>query len=110
MDPNSSIGIAIVERDDAVVVVVEGEVDLWAAPDFRTALARARASEAPSILVDLDRVSFMDSAGLHALFQFVQSEPGRDRLVLTASSAQVQRLLEVTGMRRYLSLAPSAGL
>lgn len=103
MDQYSDIGIDIVERDGAVVVVVEGEVDLCAAPDFKESLARAGASAAQTIVVDLDRVSFMDSAGVHVLLQFSISEPCRDRVALTRSSPQVRRLLEVTGVYRYLT-------
>jgi anti-sigma B factor antagonist len=102
-----NIGIDIVERDDAVVVVVEGELDLCAAAQFKESLARAETSRAPSILLDLDRVSFMDSAGVHVLLQFSASEGNHGRLALTPGSPQVQRLLDVTGMRRYLSFAPS---
>jgi anti-sigma B factor antagonist len=89
------------------VVVVEGELDLCAAAQFQESLARAEASRASSILLDLDRVSFMDSAGVHVLLQFSGSEGNQGRLALTPGSPQVQRLLEVTGMRRYLSFVPS---
>jgi anti-sigma B factor antagonist len=103
MHLHSNIDIDIVERDSTVLVVVEGEVDLCAAQEFEESLARAGASDAPSIVLDLDRVSFMDSAGVHVLLQFSISQQGRHRLTLTRGSPQVQRLLEVTGVRRYLS-------
>ena len=102
-----NIDIDIVEKPDAVFVVVEGEVDLCAASRFEESLAAAAASEAPAIVLDLDRVSFMDSAGVHVLLQFSLSEQGRGRLALTHSSPQVRRLLEVTGVRRYLSFVAS---
>lgn len=107
MREHSNIDIDIVERDDAVVVMVEGEIDLCAAPEFEQSLAWAGASQAPSIVVDLDRVSFMDSAGVHVLLQFSLSEANRSRLALTPGSPQVRRLLEVTGVRRYLPFVPS---
>lgn len=110
MYEHSNIDIDIIERDDAVVVVVEGEVDLSAAPEFEQSLVAAGASSAGSIVLDLDRVSFMDSAGVHVLLQFSLSEASGNRLVLTPGSRQVRRLLEVTGVRRYLSFVPSAGL
>jgi anti-anti-sigma factor len=62
------------------------------------------------IVLDLDRVSFMDSAGVHVLLRFAVSGRNRDRLVLSPGSPQVQRLLAVTGVRRYLSFVGSAGL
>ena len=110
MHEHSNMDIDIIERDDAVVVVVKGEVDLCAAPEFEQSLAWAGASEAPSIVLDLDRVSFMDSAGVHVLLQFSLLEANRTRLALTPGSPQVQRLLDVTGVRRYLSFVSSTGL
>ncbi len=90
-----------------VIVSVEGEVDLCAAPLFEESLAIAAATDVPAIVLDLDRVSFMDSAGVHVLLQFSISEQNRDRLTLTRGSSQVQRLLQITGVRRYLSFGPS---
>ena len=107
MDDNANIDIDIVEYDDVVIVSVEGEVDLCAAPLFEESLAIAAATDVPAIVLDLDRVSFMDSAGVHVLLQFSISEQNRDRLTLTRGSSQVQRLLEITGVRRYLSFGPS---
>ena len=107
MDDNANIDIEIVEYDDLVIVSVEGEVDLCAAPLFEESLAIAAATDAPEIVLDLDRVSFMDSAGVHVLLQFSISEQNRDRLRLTRGSSQVQRLLAITGVRRYLSFGPS---
>ena len=106
MDYNANIGIDIVEYDDLVVVAVEGEVDLSAAGLFEESLAIARATDAATIVVDLDRVSFMDSSGVHLLLQFSISENNRGRLRLTRGSPQVRRLMEVTGARRYLPFGP----
>ena len=105
-----NIDIDIVERDGVTVVVVEGEVDLFAAPEFERALTQVGASNAPSIVVDLDRVSFMDSAGVHVLLQFSLAQRGGHRLALTHGSPQVRRLLEVTGVRRYLPFVASPAL
>jgi anti-sigma B factor antagonist len=107
MHHNSNISIDIVEYDDLVVIAVEGEVDLSAAALFEESLAIADSTDAATIVVDLDRVSFMDSSGVHALLQFSISEDNRARLRLTRGSPQVRRLLEVTGVRRYLSVGPA---
>jgi anti-sigma B factor antagonist len=109
MDYNANIGIDIVEYDDLVIIAVEGEVDLSAAALFEESLALADATDAATIVVDLDRVSFMDSSGVHVLLQFSVSDDNRARLRLTRGSPQVRRLMEVTGVRRYLSFGPPPG-
>jgi len=40
---------------------------------------------------------------LRVLLQFAVSDSKRDRLSLTRGSPQVRRLLDLTGVRRYLS-------
>ncbi len=107
MDDYANIDIDIVERGGVVIVAVEGEVDLCAAALFERSLAFAAATDAPAIVLDLDRVSFMDSAAVHVLLRFSISEGDRDRLSLTHISPQVQRLLAVTGVRCYPSYLPS---
>jgi anti-sigma B factor antagonist len=98
----SNIDIDIVERDGAVVIKLEGEVDLCAAPELEQTLNRVADSRASSIVVDLDRVSFMDSAGVHVLLQFSLARGAEVGLALTHGSRQVQRLFHVTGVERYL--------
>lgn len=110
MHQHSNIEIDIVERDGVVVVAVEGELDLYAAPEFEESLTRVGAGHAKPIVVDLDRVTFMDSAGVHVLLQFALSRGNGNRLALSGGSSQVRRLLEVTGVGRYLRFVASPQL
>ena len=110
MHQRNNIGIDILERDDAVIVVVEGELDMSAAATFEESLSEASAGPASTIVLDLDRVTFMDSAGVHVLLQFSLSEGNRGRVALTPGSDQVRRLLDVTGVGRYLKFVPSPEL
>ncbi|MBV9474192.1 MAG: STAS domain-containing protein [Solirubrobacterales bacterium] len=106
MGEDSNIGIETFARGDALVMLVEGEVDLWTVHRFAEALSSAHASGAPSIVVDLDRVRFMDSSGLHVLIQCAVSEAMRHRLTVTRGSPQVRRLFEISGVGRWLRFAP----
>jgi anti-sigma B factor antagonist len=94
--------IEIIERDDAVVLVVEGEIDIATAPLLEQRLTEAEAGDAPQLIVDLDRVSFMDSTGLQVLVAHTLSETNGRRIRLTAGSPQVQRLFTVSGMADHL--------
>jgi len=113
MDASLNIGIEIVERTDVVVVAVEGDVDLCAATLFKNSLAIAAATDAPSIVLDLDRVSFMDAAGIHVLLEFSVSPPVPDsRLGAGAAAARRHRrpaLPVVRGLARAGRHRPSAG-
>lgn len=106
MGEDSNISIDIGTRGEVLAILVEGEVDLWTAHRLEEALSMAQASDAVSILVDLDRVAFMDSSGLHVLIQSAVSAQMRGRMTVTRGSPQVRRLFEVSGVGRYLSFAP----
>jgi anti-anti-sigma factor len=60
-----------------------------------------------SLVLDLDRVAFIDSTGLHVLIKHaaLSSANGR-RLRLTKGSPQVRRLFEVTGTMDHLPFLP----
>ena len=91
------------------VVAVHGELDVDGAPELRRALIEA-IDEHPglAVIVDLEGVDFIDSAGLGVLVG------GRSRakdvdgdLVLVATGHTVTRVLELTGLTRVFDIHPS---
>jgi len=105
-----SLDIETVERDGTVILVVAGEIDLATAPLFEEKLIAAEATEAAAVIVDLERVSFMDSTGLKVLVTHALSEANGDRVHVTPGSAQVRRLFELTGVLERVSfVSPAAG-
>jgi anti-sigma B factor antagonist len=103
MDP--SFDIKILERDHTVIVQVEGELDLATAPLLDEKLAEAESAGARSVLLDLDRVEFMDSTGLQLLLARVILNGDGKRFALTTGSPQVQRLFRVAGVLDRLPFA-----
>lgn len=95
--------IDIVERSRALTLVVEGDLDIATAPLLDERLAGAEVSGAAVVVVDLDRVDFMDSSGLHVLLKHVaMSRQDGDRLRVTQGSVQVRRLFEIAGISDQL--------
>lgn len=106
------------ESDDGAVVhvVLSGELDLTNARELDLRLDEAAPAQA-RLVVDLSRVSFIDSAALHVLFKLA-GRRGRERLtLLLEQGAAVARTLEIVGMKDAapvvasldeLELAPSA--
>lgn len=93
-----------------VTMTVRGEVDLDTAPQLRQEMTvRLSHGSERSLHLDLSGVSFMDSAGLLALFTARRTARmlGGD-LVLTRTSPQVDRLLTVTGAEFAVELPDGA--
>jgi anti-sigma B factor antagonist len=99
---DGSLHIDIAQRNGATILSVLGEVDLATAPILDEQISAVEAGDAATIVVDLDRVSFMDSSGLQVLLAHVFSEQSGSRIRLTRGSPQVVRLFTVSGMLEQL--------
>jgi anti-anti-sigma factor len=77
------------------VARLEGDVDKLAVEQARTRLDPLAA--AGKLVIDLDRVSFIDSAGLHALFGIarVATAAGGGLALSVPSSCAVARVVEI---------------
>lgn len=82
-------------------VVVAGELDLATVPKLRDALLRPRPPDAEHVVIDLKRVTFMDSAGLHALMDAHDHWGERLRIRLGTVAA---RLVDITALRDRLPI------
>jgi anti-anti-sigma factor len=94
--------VDFVDRGDELVLVVVGEVDVSTTEGLDIGLSRAEATDAKQIVVDLDRVDFIDAAGLSVLLRHATADGERHRLRLTRGSAPVRRLLAMAGLRTEL--------
>jgi anti-anti-sigma factor len=93
------------DADEVVVVAVAGDLDLSNADDLVERLGTTAAGR--PLVVDLNRVLFIDSAALHRLFG-VARESGAGRLALVAEpNAPVARTLEIVQFHRAAIVATS---
>jgi anti-sigma B factor antagonist len=83
------------EHTDGVLVVA-GEVDMASAPRLRAALS-GLATAGGRVTVDLTAVSFLDSAGIAALFEEL---PSGTEVIVAAGSVAAQ-VLDITGFHQH---------
>lgn len=84
-------------------LVLCGEIDLNTVDELVEALA---AHSEPVTIIDMSRVSFIDSTGVRAL---VAHQTAGRRVLVTASSTPVRRILELTGLSELLDGGVSGG-
>jgi anti-sigma B factor antagonist len=95
------------ERSDKVAVaVLSGEVDLSNATHVRQRIAEFVIPDDDALVLDLSALSFIDSAGLSAVFQLSATldEKGQRLLLIVPQGSQVERTIEVVGMPRTISV------
>jgi anti-anti-sigma factor len=96
--------VRIDEARDRLDVRAAGELDIATAPALESALLHALDSGAPSIVLDLERVSFIDSMGLRVLVWAAKESRQGDRLRIDCGSGPVRRMVELTALDRLLPL------
>jgi len=97
--------------DGVQVVRIEGELDKLGIDEVRASLDRL--VEAGDVILDLDRVTFIDSAGLHALFALGRSPGGGIAVAVaetspTAKVIALVRLGDMLPVRRSVEEAAAA--
>jgi anti-anti-sigma factor len=93
--------------DQAIAVVgVDGELDLTNAGDLEARLD-ALAAPAAALVLDLNRVVFIDSAALQAFFRLARRR-GRHRFgIVVEAGAPISRTLEIVDLARAVTIGAS---
>jgi anti-sigma B factor antagonist len=107
--PPSVYAIATHTRRDGVVVLsLEGEFDLAAAPALDEQLGAARSSGARAVVLDMTEVTFLDSSALRELLRADAALRAQGAsLVLAGIRPTVARLFELTRTTGMLTAAPT---
>ena len=94
--------------DAADVLSLVGELDLAAAPRFVGQAADALRAGARRLFVELEGVSFVDSAGLAALLNVLRrATAARVGLVLVGAPPHLRNVLAQTRLDREFVFAPT---
>ena len=92
-------------EQDTAVIALEGEVDIYSAPQFKEALLAGIEDGATTIIVDLGRVTFIDSTALGVLFSGAKRvRPKNGRLDIVCTDENITRIFEITGLDRIFGI------
>jgi anti-sigma B factor antagonist len=97
MTESDLLSVHVLQRDDSIVVVIDGEIDIASAPEIQAVLDRLGSD--CDVIVDVAGVDFMDSSGLKMFLadQMSRSLAGGS-LHIRNSPRHVRRLMDVTGL------------
>ena len=90
---------------DGVVLAVQGDLDLYVAPELQDRIAAAMDARAKLIVLDLSAVTFIDSMALGVLLGAVdrlQASGGQLRLVVP--KPELRRIFEITLLDQVFTL------
>ena len=101
MDDELSIRTSV--EGSTATVSAEGEIDLSTVDDLRTAVTDAASDGVDTLLLDLNEVEFIDSAGLGGLLELRSTLRARAvTLQISAGDGPVKQAMEITGLSELL--------
>lgn len=99
-----TLSIDVERREAATLLVLRGDLDLQTAPDLRDALVEV-IEDGVRIVVDMEAVDFLDSAGLGILVGGLKrARTHGGELELVCSSRGVLKPIEITGLDRVFTI------
>jgi anti-anti-sigma factor len=100
--------VSITTREGLVAIVLEGEIDLANATRVGQEIQSAISNHTKAVTIDLGGVSYMDSAGLHVMFELAARLPTLQiGLELYAPlGSQVRRVMDLCGLTTVVAVKP----
>jgi anti-anti-sigma factor len=92
------------QEGDRIILGLVGELDIETTPDFDPYLEELKAGPPRSFVIDLGRLTFMDSSGLRLVSRAQKAAVANDhQLAFRRGPRQVQRLLMFTELDKLLT-------
>jgi anti-sigma B factor antagonist len=100
---------SVESRDGAAIAIValDGELDLGVLEVLEDAIGQ-RSDDQAGLVLDLSELSFVDSAGIHALVTAREAleESGTPSALVVTPGSNVERVLDMTGLLERLASHP----
>jgi anti-sigma B factor antagonist len=107
MKKSISSAVSMPSKGRPNVLPLEGEVDLHVSPNLTAALNRMIDKKPKQLVVDLSRVTYIDSAGLAALIEGMQKiEAYGGKLALAGLQETVRSIFEIARLDQVFRIFP----
>jgi anti-sigma B factor antagonist len=92
-------------RDGIEVIDVRGDIDIYTAPRLRELLIDLVSTGSCQLVVNLDKVGFLDSTGLGVLVGGLRRVRAHDGLLdLVCTQARILKILKITGLTEVFGI------
>jgi anti-sigma B factor antagonist len=100
--------IGVEDRGSAVVVSPEGDIDMSRSPEFRSALRDVNDGKPATLVVNLEKVGYMDSSGLATLVECMRTAKGnRTEMILCGMNERVRAIFEIARLDQFFRIEPT---
>jgi anti-anti-sigma factor len=98
-------------EDGVVIAALRGEIDLANARAIGSLVTGSVPNDATGLVVDLSDVTYLDSSGVHLIFDLSERLSARQqRLALVVpEGSRIRRVLDLVNVQAVLPVAPTPG-
>ncbi len=94
--------------NDVPVLSVSGEIDIYTSPVFKQAVVNLVSEGNQHLVIDLSKVTFMDSSGFGTLLGATKRlRPGGGALYLAGANGTISRMLSLTRLDTIMQTYPT---
>lgn len=99
------MAVKIDNKNGLTVCCIDGEIDINTSPDIKKAFDKLISKKTPKIIVNLSKVSYVDSSGLATLVEILKNmRVYGGRLRLTNLSPKIKSLFEITKLEKLFEI------
>jgi anti-sigma B factor antagonist len=92
-------------RGKATVLTLRGEIDVYSAPRLRQAIVDVVDGGAQHLVVDMEKVDFLDSTGLGVMVEGLKRIKGREgTLSVVATQDKIVKIFDITGLNKAFAM------
>ena len=96
------------EKDSVVILDVKGEIDLYNASEIKTMIQKLIDSQKYDVIINLEKVSYIDSSGIGALISSLSSlKKYQGSMKIINLLASVKRVFELTKLISFFDIYSS---
>jgi anti-sigma B factor antagonist len=101
--------VTVNDEDDLRVVALTGEIDASNVEEVRVETLRDMPNTALGLVLDLRRLTYIDSAGVAFVFEVADrvGSRGQELALVVPPTAVIRRALEVTGVDELATIVPT---
>lgn len=96
------------EADRVVILDIQGEIDLYNAPEIKDTMQKLIEAQKYSIIINLEKVSYIDSSGIGALISGLSNlKKYQGSLKIINVYASVKKVFELTKLTSFFEIYDS---
>jgi len=92
-------------KNGLTVCCIDGDVDINSSPDIKKSFDKLISKKTPKIVINLSRVSYVDSSGLATLVEILKNmRTYGGKMRLTNLSPKIKSLFEITKLEKLFEI------